>query len=74
MSDAAGIPGDDSSEVERVRRYSPFGLGLFQHIRTGEEGLARALDRIESLNGTFSTYATWFIRQAIVQDLKGSTN
>jgi RNA polymerase primary sigma factor len=45
-----------------------FGLSFFDLIIVGDEGLMRAVDNFEYLRGfKFSTYATWWIRQAITQ-------
>lgn len=58
--------------VARVaKKYAPSNLPSAQRIRLGEQGLGQAIDRFELSKGfTFSTYATWQIRQAIL----GGTN
>ena len=48
-------------------------LRLLDLIQEGNTGLNRALDRYDATRGfKFSTYATWWIRQAISQAIRGS--
>jgi RNA polymerase primary sigma factor len=52
--------------VSLARRYANHGLGLLDLIQEGNVGLMRAVDKFEYRRGfKFSTYATWWIRQAM---------
>ena len=52
--------------VSLARRYANHGLGLLDLIQEGNIGLMRAVDKFEYRCGfKFSTYATWWIRQAM---------
>ena len=52
--------------VSFARRYVNHGLGLLDLIQEGNIGLMRAVDKFEYRRGfKFSTYATWWIRQAM---------
>lgn len=52
--------------VSLARRYRPSGLELADLIQEGTIGLMRAADKFDHTRGfKFSTYATWWIRQAI---------
>jgi RNA polymerase sigma factor (sigma-70 family) len=56
--------------VQIARRYLNRGLPLPDLIEDGNLGLMRAVDKFEPERGTrFSTYATWWIRHAIVRAL-----
>jgi RNA polymerase primary sigma factor len=56
--------------VQVARRYLNRGLPLPDLIEEGNVGLLRAVEKFEPERGTrFSTYATWWIRQAIVRAL-----
>jgi RNA polymerase primary sigma factor len=52
--------------VSVARRYSSSGLPLLDLVQEGNIGLMRAVERFDYRRGfKFSTYATWWIRQAI---------
>jgi RNA polymerase primary sigma factor len=56
--------------VQVARRYINRGLPLPDLIEEGNIGLLRAVDKFEPERGTrFSTYATWWIRQAVARAL-----
>ena len=56
--------------VQIARRYMNRGLPLPDLIEEGNLGLLHAIEKFEPDRGTrFSTYGTWWIRQAIVRAL-----
>ena len=56
--------------VQIARRFVNRGLPLPDLIEEGNLGLLRAVEKFDADRGTrFSTYATWWIRQAIVRAL-----
>ena len=60
--------------VTMARRYVHCGMSLLDLIEEGNIGLMRAVERFDPEAGCrFSTYATWWIRQAITRALSNSS-
>ncbi|MEE2797096.1 MAG: sigma-70 family RNA polymerase sigma factor, partial [Planctomycetota bacterium] len=54
--------------ISIAKRYRNRGLAFLDLIQEGNAGLMRAVDKFEHARGfKFSTYATWWIRQAITR-------
>jgi len=59
--------------VSVARRYTRSGLPLLDLVQEGTVGLIQAVDRFDPDQGCkFSTYATWWIRQAVTRGMVGS--
>jgi RNA polymerase primary sigma factor len=56
--------------VSIAKRYRNRGLSFLDLIQEGNTGLMKAVDKFEPARGfKFSTYATWWIRQAISRSI-----
>lgn len=51
-----------------AKAYARTGVSFDEQVRLGEEGLALAVARFTPAKGfSFSTYATWWVRQSITR-------
>lgn len=56
--------------VSVAKRYRGYGLPFLDLIQAGNVGLIKAVDKFDYHRGNrFSTYATWWIRQAVTRSL-----
>jgi RNA polymerase primary sigma factor len=56
-----------------AERYADRGMPILDLVREGNRGLSRAVEKFDAGKGyEFSTYATWWIRQAITRALAGN--
>lgn len=55
--------------INIAKNYVNRGLSLEDLIQEGNTGLIRALEKYNPKIGKFSTYATWWIKQAIVRGI-----
>ncbi len=56
--------------ISIAKKYTNRGLQFFDLIQEGNIGLMKAVDKFEYKRGyKFSTYATWWIRQAITRSI-----
>jgi RNA polymerase primary sigma factor len=62
------IDANERLVVSIATRYDGKGLAMLDLLRAGHGGLVRAVDRLDPASDhRFSTYATWWIRQAITR-------
>ncbi len=76
--DDGGLAGDRLVEaslwlvVSLARRFAGRGVPLPELVEAGSTGLARAAEKYDPAKGyRFTTYATWWIRQAITRAVAG---
>ena len=59
--------------ISNAKKYTNRGLQFLDLIQEGNIGLMKAVDKFEYRRGyKFSTYATWWIRQAITRSIRSS--
>lgn len=70
MSKQTMISSNMALVVNLARRYRGRGMEFLDLIQEGSTGLIRAVEKFDYLKGyKFSTYATWWIRQAITRGM-----
>jgi RNA polymerase primary sigma factor len=61
--------------VSIARRYARYGTAFVDLVQEGNIGLIRAAEKFEYQRGyRFSTYATWWVRQAVARAVAGQSH
>jgi len=61
--------------ISKAKGYHVNGMDFLDHIQNGNIGLIKAVERYDWRKGfKFSTYATWWIRQAITRGIADNRN
>jgi RNA polymerase primary sigma factor len=60
--------------INIAKRYRDYGIPFANLVQEGNVGLMRAVDRYDHCTGNrFSTYASWWIRQAVTRSLSNQS-